>query len=121
MDRCKASEESGNQLLEGQNSRPTLPGSRCLCAGPRQGLGAKAWASEVIPREKRELATCRQPVEAGILRLKLHREEGWAPGGGEDPLLSATRGEGQKPPMELLSLFILSGSRMPPKKFRGRA
>lgn len=30
------------------------------------------------PGRRVELATCRQPVEAGILRLKLHREEGWA-------------------------------------------
>ena len=82
LDRCKASEPQrrAQQPASGRRNRewPTLPGRRCLCAGPGRGRVLKLGLQRSYPGRGVELATRRQPVEAGILQLRLHTEEAWA-------------------------------------------
>ena len=114
----RASEESAaTSFWKAKQSVTHPPWQQTLMCWPRQGLGAKAWASEVIPRERSGVGYT-QLVEAGILQLRLHTEEAWALRG-EDPLWRAMQGEGKARPAELLSLLTLLGSRMPPTNSGG--
>lgn len=87
------------------------PWQKMLMRWPRQGPGAKAWASEVIPRERSGVGYTQTTCRGWNIATEAAHGRSLGPQRGGDPLLSTMQGEGQEPPMELLSLHMLSGSR----------
>lgn len=112
MQSFRASEESTATSFWKAKQRVThTPWQKMLMRWPRQGPGAKAWASEVTPRERSGVGYTQTTCRGWNIATEAAHGRSLGPQRGGDPLLSTMQGEGQEPPMELLSLHMLSGSR----------